>query len=47
MQVVVYSRVTDGWLRAELTDPSARLELSGIDASLLLSEIYEEIAFDQ
>lgn len=47
MQVVVHTRVDRGWLRAELTDPSARMELAGVEASLSLAEIYEEIAFDQ
>lgn len=47
MLVVVHRRKGDGWLRSELTDPAARLEFDGVDVSLSLSEIYEEIAFDQ
>ena len=47
MMVVVHTRVDKGWLRSELSDPSSRLEFAGVEASLALSEIYEEIAFDQ
>ncbi|PZQ17274.1 MAG: Uma2 family endonuclease [Ancylobacter novellus] len=47
MLVVVHTRTEEGWLRSKLTDPSDRLEFAGVGASLALSEIYEEIAFDQ
>ncbi len=47
MQVVTYSRAESGWLRVALKEPDDRVEFNGLDVSLTLATIYEDVAFDQ
>lgn len=47
MQVVTYTRTDSGWLRREFTKPDDRLAFEGLDVSLALADVYEDIAFNQ
>lgn len=44
--VVTYSRSENGWLRQELTSLDDRLQFGGLDVSMTLAEIYEDVPFD-
>ncbi|WP_020184355.1 Uma2 family endonuclease [Methylopila sp. 73B] len=46
MHVATYTRTDDGFLRQDLTSPTDRVAFDGLDVSMTLAEIYEDVAFD-
>ena len=44
--VMTYVRSERGWLYQELASPDDRLRFDGLEVSMTLAEIYEDIEFD-
>ncbi|GLK56017.1 Uma2 family endonuclease [Methylopila capsulata] len=44
--VIVHRKTNDGWLRQDLSSPTDRVAFDGLDVSMTLAEIYEDVTFD-
>jgi Uma2 family endonuclease len=46
MRVASHTRTSRGWIRVDLVNPEDAVMLDGLDVSITLAQIYDEIEFD-
>jgi len=44
-QALVWARVDEGWVSADIEGPEQRIELPGIGVTLSLAEVYDGVEF--